>query len=74
MAAKTAAASKLELPCRAGPGGPACHLQPGPGIPSQGPGNPSDPKGALGAAGPAPDFQHQPPQGDAAEQGRDFCL
>ena len=41
---------------------------------SQGPGNLSDPKGALGAAGPAPDFQHQPPQGDAAEQGRDFCV
>ena len=36
------AASKLEMP------GPACHLEPGPGIPSQGPRNPSDPKGALG--------------------------
>ncbi len=62
------AASKLEMP------GPECHLEPGPGILNQGPVNPSDPKGALGAAGPAQDIRHQPPPGDAAEQGRDFCL
>ncbi len=50
-----------------------CHLHPRPGIPSQGLGNPSDPKGAWGAAGPTPNVQHQPP-GDAGEQGTDRLM
>jgi hypothetical protein len=41
-------------------------LQPGLGLPSQGPGNPSDPKGAGDAVGPAPDVRYKPP-GDTTD-------
>ncbi len=60
------AASKLELP-GPGPGLRATLTPAGPGLPSQGPENPSDQEGAGGAAGPGP-VLHQPP-GDAADIG-----